>query len=356
MRSVLLHIRTAWNDYFTGNSTSLSKTLYTSRQTFSDSSIYVSSCLFRSIETTGVNGGALCCTSVTYLLIESSSFFSCKTSSYSGGAIYFSNSGGQCVLYKVCGYDCSTTSSADSQFARISVNSVISSKNYFIYSSIARCVNEASGPCDPISLIFGTISCPSVNSSMNKCGYRSGIFCRPSVYSNSVTCSLIYSTFADNTATSNICIYFNMEGAEYEMKSCNVIRNTQVSLDLNGVILVVGKTMIQDSCILENKANRIFHSYSSYTITISNCTVDKTSNNGFLTTRNTVAKSFILALNHMSTRNCHSKYDSVGTLTPITPHYSPPSSSKKQIHCYTREKFFYQLPPQTFFVSLYASV
>ena len=64
----------------------------------------------------------LLCTSVTYLLVESTSFFSCSTSSSSGGVINFSNSNnGQCVLNEVCGYDCclTYTSGPHAQFAYI---------------------------------------------------------------------------------------------------------------------------------------------------------------------------------------------------------------------------------------------
>jgi hypothetical protein len=125
-------------------------------------------------------------------------------------------------------------------------------------------------------------------------------------------------------------------GAKYEIKSCNIIRNSQVTVNYYGIITTWGNTMIEDSCILENNATPIFYTASSsYRITLSNCTVDSTSNNGYLITQNTATKSFILALNHMSTQNCHSEYDVVGYLTPITPH-----PSKKQIHCFTGQNIF----------------
>jgi len=96
--------------------------------------------------------------------------------------------------------------------------------------------------------------------------------------------------------------------------------------------------MIKDSCILENTANYIFYSYSG-TTTLTNCTVDKTTKYGNLVIQNTVTKSFILALNHMSTRNCIAEYDAVGALTPITqPPYPSPSPSKKQKLYYSCEK------------------
>jgi hypothetical protein len=341
MVTFLLHSRAAWEDHFSVVYYPNSQ-LYTSRQTPSGTSVYISNCLFRSISS-GSDGGALYCSSVTYLLVESTSFFSCKTSSH-GGAIYFTNSGGQCVLYEVCGYDCCSTYSSNYphyQFAYIRVNNAISSKNNVNYSSIVRCVNErSSGSYYTLYLVYGKICCPSVNISMNKCYYRT-IYCQPLSDSNYVTCSFSYSTITDNIATGYTCFCLAAGGTNYEIKSCNIIRNTQtVYPNSEGTIITWGNLMINDSCILENNANRIFHQgNSNYRITLSNCTVDKTTNNGYLTTQNTATKSFILALNHMSTLNCHSEYDVFGTLTPII---QSPSSSKKQIPCFTFQNFFFQ--------------
>jgi hypothetical protein len=94
--------------------------------------------------------------------------------------------------------------------------------------------------------------------------------------------------------------------------------------------------MIENSCILENIAPYIFYQGLSYGITISNCTLDKTIYNQNLVIQNTVTKSFILALNHMSTRNCNAKYDSAGILTPITLHSS--SSNKQKVYCFISHK------------------
>jgi hypothetical protein len=336
MSAVIFQSRTEWNDYFYGTSpTKYSSQLFTSRQTPSNTYVYISNCLFRSF-TSGNTGGALYLGSTTYLLIESTSFFSCKTSSGSGGAIYFSYSSGQCVFNEVCGYDCCTTGGCYN-FAYIGVNNGVSSKNYVNYSSIIRCINPTTSClCNPLRLENGKICCPSVNISMNKVCHFSGIMCYPYGDSNTVTCSLTYTTFADNIANSYTCIYLGIYSAKYEIKSCNILRNTQSSSSY-GTICTYGKLMIEYSCILGNTANYIFY-IESYTITLSNCTVDSTSNNGYLTTQNTVTKSFILALNHMSTRNCNSEYDSVGTLAPII---QTPSPSKRQIHLCTCGIMFY---------------
>jgi hypothetical protein len=338
MLAFQLHTRIAWSDYFTGNPTNYNSQTYNFQQTPSDSSVYISNCLFRSI-TSSSYGGALYCNSATYFLVESSSFFSCKTSGR-GGAIYFKNSGAQSVLYGLCGYDCySTHSSGDSyfQFGYVIVNSY---KNNVNYSSISRCVNENSNSYYTFCLDYGKQCCLSVNSSMNKCYGRSGINCLATSDPNSVTCSLSYSSFTDNIAIGYNCIRLSKGGANYEIKSCNILRNTQGTLGSEGTICINGNLMIDDSCILENKATNIFYqSSTSYTTTLSNCTIDSTSNNGYLTTRNTVTKDFILALNHMSTRNCNAEYDVIGTL-------------EKMIYYHTCDKFLYQCQLRNFILMI----
>ena len=200
----------SWNDYFTATPvTTIGPGSYNSRQTPSDSNVYVINCLFNSI-TSGGGGSAIYCTS-NYLLVEFSSFFSCKISTRNyGGAIYFSNTNyGESVLHGVCGYDCNSAGSTDGQFSCVYVKNAASSKNYVNYSSISRCVNENSGTYKIIRLDYGKICYQSTNVSMNKCYYRSSIYGYPYPDSNSVTCSLLYSTIADNHAIQHNCIRFN---------------------------------------------------------------------------------------------------------------------------------------------------
>jgi hypothetical protein len=339
MLAFVLCVRSSWDDYYSVGSYPISKT-YTSRQTFSGTYVYISNCLFRSIVSSS-NGGALHCTSLTYLLIELTSFFSCKTSTNCGGAIYFYNTNnGQCVLHEVCGNDCYTTytSGSNSQFCRIEVSTSVSSKNYVNYSSIVRCANEISNTWQMMCQINGKQCYPSVNISMNKCFGRAGIHFQPSSDSTSVTCLMTHSSLADNNSTGYNCVSLWIEAAKYEFNSCNIIRNTQVYLNSEGTIYTYGNLKIENSCILENKATYIFYAVSPCTVTLSNCTVDNTAKTGNFVLQNTITKSFILALDHMSTRDCHSGYDAVGTLTPIVQH----TSSKNQIYLCTCRNFFNQ--------------
>jgi hypothetical protein len=149
-------IRFGWNDYFSGTSiTTTEQGLYTtSRQTYSTSSVYVTNCLFNNCNSAS-DGGALYCTS-NYLLVERSSFFSCKSSSGAGGAIrYINTNSGQCVLHGVCGYDCIITNSNWGLFVRTDVYNVASSKNYINYSSISHCIEVNSGSYNVIGLTNG---------------------------------------------------------------------------------------------------------------------------------------------------------------------------------------------------------
>jgi hypothetical protein len=308
--------RSAWNDYFSGTSQPQVINQQTTRQTPSNESVHILNCLFQSVTSTSAGGAVSCGTSVTYLLVESTSFFSCKTSANCGGAIYFYNmDNGQSVLHTICGNDCNT-GTAHGQHIAIFVGNTALIKNYVNYSSFSHCLNEQRN--EVLAIYCGKVCCPSINVSINRCNWVSGIYYRCYVDSSSVTCSLSYSSIVNNSAASHNCIYFTETGAKYEIKSCNILRNTQVNLGSGATIQANGNLMIQDSCILDNSATNIFYtSSSSYTITLSNCTVDSFSNNGRLTTRNTVTKSFILGLNHMSTQNCHSEYDSAGYLTVV---------------------------------------
>ena len=62
---------------------------------------YVHDCVF-SYCTSETAGGALLCTVVDKLYIEQTTFYSCKTYSKSGGAIYAMHYFGQCAMIGIC--------------------------------------------------------------------------------------------------------------------------------------------------------------------------------------------------------------------------------------------------------------
>mgnify|MGYP003792103281 CR=1 FL=1 len=107
--------------------------------------------------------------------------------------------------------------------------------------------------------------------------------------SNLLTCSLTYSSFTDIITNEHTCVWLSTSGANLEIKSCNIIRNKQVNQNSQGIISTYGNLRIEYSCILENRAKCIFYQVNSnYKFTLSNCTANSTSNNGYMTTQNTV--------------------------------------------------------------------
>jgi hypothetical protein len=309
----------AWNDYFDGApSSTYQQTRYTSCQSPTSSNLYVFRCLFIGCSSSNA-GGALSITNtaVSNMLIESTSFFTCTSSSRYGGAIHIDNSNsGQSVLYSVCAYNCyCTNSDSYGQFTWIGVKNDALSKNYINYSSIVRCVGAGSSPTNTLCQTRGKMCFPSVNISMNRCYQRSGILCHPYKNASAITCYISFTTVADNYASDYNCIWSEYPNTKTEIKYCNIIRNSQGSLSSIGTIYIGGSLDIANSCILANSANYIFYGASTATFTISSCTVDQTTNNGYLTIQNTVTKSFLLALNHFSTQNCYARYDSAGGLT-----------------------------------------
>jgi hypothetical protein len=324
MSTLLLRVRTAWDDYFPGTSPSqtFSITKYTTVQSTSYTYVFVVNCLFIVCTSTNYGGALSCSTSVQFLLVESSSFFSCSTSNSNGGAIHFNNGNtGESVFNKVCGNDCcsKSTSGSNGQFAYNNLKNSASSKNYVNYSSISRCVNHNSNSYYTLRLFYGKICFPSVNSSMNKCYCYSGTRSSPTSDTSSFTCLYSYCSFTDNNSPGYTCILQDNTAAKTEMKYCNILRNTQGSPNSYGTFYLCGDALIKDSCILMNTATYTFYAYSSYVITVSNCTLDSTNHQNSLILTNTSTKSFIHALNHISTQNCASEYDSVGTLTVFVP-------------------------------------
>jgi hypothetical protein len=331
--------RIAWSDFFeTSNPTTLTNQEYTSRQTPTGSGVYVTNCFFKNCTSSG-NGGALYCTS-QYLLVETTTFFSCKGSSQYGGSIYFFNSSGKCVLYRICAYDCCSTYSGTSygQIAHIELSNIGICKTYLNYSSFSCCASTYSNTHRTLNFINGNVYCPSVNCSMSKCQYASGFYYYNSGAS-SFTHFLSYSTFADNIAMGHNCIMYDNVGNRCDIKYCNILRNIQNSYSY-GIIYSDKNLIIENSCILGNQATcTFFQARSSYRTTLSNCTVDSTSNNGYLTIQNTVRQSFIHELSHMSTQNCRAEYGAFGTLTPITPQNNKLCYTCKNNHARINEFF-----------------
>jgi hypothetical protein len=223
------------------------------------------------------NGGAIYCGSSVYkLLVEQSSFLSCQSSGTSGGGICFdSTTEGQCVLSKICGFKCVLTSSSSSnilegQLAYIKTKSDITYKSHVNDSTSTQSSKVSSKCYNAFCHYYGNILHPNVNISNNECYSNAAVYFSPT---SSSTCRISYSTVINNTANgSDGCISLSSSNIYYYIDSCNILNNTQTTNN-NGIIHSTSNIHIKDSCILgNNKGNRVFS--TSYTMTISNCTID----------------------------------------------------------------------------------
>ena len=141
----------AWTDFYDGTvSPNCEKTEIKFRVELSSSNAYICDCLFTNITSTS-SGGAFYSISTTKLLIETTTFASCKTSAQNGGAVYFVNTNyGQSAINRVCAFDCCSTYSSGSsngQFLYVSVKDALEYKNSVNYSSVGNCVNLNSDSC-----------------------------------------------------------------------------------------------------------------------------------------------------------------------------------------------------------------
>jgi uncharacterized protein (UPF0333 family) len=286
------------------------------------------------------NGGAICCDSNVYkLLVEQSSFFSCKTSAYGGGGVYFSCSGNyECVMSKICGFGCSCGSYG--QCAYISLSNSANHKNHFNDSTITHSLKDGKSQCDSVLLRGDTILVPSNNFTNNECHRCSALSCHSTRNSTSETCIISYCSVVNNTANGSYqCIRLYDPGSTHRVDTYNIINNKQTTTG-SGTIYASTNILIKDSCILgNNEGSTVFYvGSSSFKITVSNCTVDNNRYSGSVIFTKTAECSFIHALSHIVTRICDSNFDSYGTFT-VKPNI-PSRSSRCLLSCNNKRPMF----------------
>jgi hypothetical protein len=318
--------KTTFDDFYGPGNTNIKEytgTKYTGRIATTDQNVYVHDCFFQSCSSSS-DGGALNCGSTIYkLLVDQASFISCRTSSTKGGAILFeSTTNGQCILSRVCGFDCSSThtgSNSWGQFVYMTVKNDVTFKNYVNDSSFTHSSNTIIDSYEALRPQYGSVLWPSVNITNNVCYYFTAFLCHPTTGTGSPvseTFCISFSSFVNNTADNNNVMYHTNSASSHRIDTCNIIGNKQTGS--SGIIYSSANLHIKDSCIIGNE-NRVFYA-SSKTITISNCTIDDdifTSGRcyGSVTVNKTISKSFINALSHIATQRCDSYFDSYGTLT-----------------------------------------
>jgi hypothetical protein len=208
---------------------------------------------------------------------------------------------GQCVLSRICAFNCCSTSNDYSwgQFAHINSNI----KNNVNDSSITHTLKRGTEPRYALHLQYGNILCTSVNLTNNECYSVPALCCYR-------TSSISYSSIVNNTANPGYgCI--RLEFSSHCIDTCNILNNYQGSNDYEGTIYSSGNLFIKDSCILGNN-RRVFYAYSSVKITISNCTIDNdiftsTRYTGTVTVNKTIERTF--SLSHIHAQSCDSYFD-----------------------------------------------
>jgi hypothetical protein len=284
-----------------------------SKRNLGRGNIFVSSCQFIECKSDSNGGGIyVSATNDTKMLVEKSTFDNCQTTaSGSGGAIHFGFSG-NCVLSEVCGYEC--RASSNNQFDYIQCTESVSYKNYVNDSTIFHSVNENSGSA--VTHYHGIVLFKGVNCSFNRCKQNAACVSgnTASTTKYRVTCTLSFCSFTNNNATQGKIIYLYINTGNKEIKSCNIVDNSQEDLATKGIIHIGGPCEIKDSCITGNIAKYTFYEgVSSSTITVSNCTLDadvESKKNYRVTIKNKATSSFIIPLVHLKTDKCAMKTSS----------------------------------------------
>jgi hypothetical protein len=309
-------IKSEWNDFFVGSPTHEHKGSL-SRFSLSSGGAYVNNALFQNLGGSS-NGGAIYCSSVSVnVLIEETLFIYCTTSEY-GGALYLQISG-ECIISKVCGTRCITTSQY-CHFSYISVTAYYDKRNSFLHSSVC---NSVSGPRYTVEHSYGKVLFEFANFSSNKCLSETSILSlhQSTAKNTEIGFNARYSSITNNTATGRICFNVHNSGTSClkQIDSCNFINNTDTHRSY-GLINTKGKLIIKDSTILGNKGNyQVYEESGPYGSIILNCTIDFTSSSvtSGVTIISSPSTSFLNKIPCLLTGECKSSYDSFGELTVI---------------------------------------
>ena len=268
---------------------------------------YVVNCYFYSITYSG-NGAAIYLSkSGVHFLVEFSTFVECSaTGSFSyGGGIYIGYA--DFAMNHVCAIECKSSYYYSFTLVTNSGRTV----NSIHHSSIAECVAQSSYT---IHHSYGYIDIQSVNLSHNIANSYSALYCEPTSTNGRYGTSIRYSTFTDNLASSQYCVYLSYrQSNKYMMSNSNIIRNRG-----DRTICTSGYTDMVNCCIMRNTGNYVFDThYGGFTLT--NCSVDDNINsyNSKPTTNNIGSDSFINDLTFISIGDCEDMFSPYNTTSSI---------------------------------------
>ena len=289
----------------------------------SNKDVHVSNCLFHDCTSDSCGGAVSCSTSIERIFIEETTFATCKTTNSYGGGIYFCNTNsGQCVIFRTCSFNCSSIYSDDisfGQYAAIETNNDASSKNVVNESTITGTKNEYIYSSEALNLQNGNIICSLVNITNNEC-YSYPAFCCCPTKTSAYACCVIYASIVNNGAKSGHgCLEFDNPDATQLISMSNIVNNTQDDEASEAIIFSYANLFINESCIIGNKAGKIFMEdcSSPNEIKITNCTLDSniktnTKYEGSVRFLSSKEYDFINALSHIVTGKCEGLLDIYG--------------------------------------------
>jgi len=273
----------------------------------SSGNYYVSNCLFHVCWSS--EGGGIFVTSSSNFLIEETTFLSCSATSGKGGGLFFEATG-NCVLSKVCSFSCSASSSG--LFCYVKLPNSLEYNNTIIDSSVSHsnCPNSGNG----FFPSYGKIFVSSVNSSKNIGSCHVGIRVDLSSSSEYGDSLISYSCFSDIETKNYVTVLYGL-GGKGEMRSCNVVNNTQIDVSRFGTVCSNFHLNVYDSCVTGNNAERSFHCNDA-TIKLYNTIFDK----GILSVevKESASSSFTNNLKFIRIGLCGAKDENIITLSGRT--------------------------------------
>ena len=278
-----------------------------------ETSAYVLSCYFYNL-TSPQNGAAIFFSAPNkYLMIECSTFFDChKSNSGDAGAFYVNK--GNIVMNKVRGFKC--TSDNNCAFCCI-IDDSERNMSHFFDCSLSNCISKNQ---HVLYIQHGTVELIRVNMSHNSCKEDFGFQGIPSksfeYKGENIGLLLSFSSLAENNASSFFGMRLENSNFNKLLKNINFIKNEQKNTGY-GMVYCVGKTHIQNSCIMLNTGSPIFQSIEGETSLI-NCSVDSLSTNGnALNTGSIGEASFINGIAFLNVKICTATFDTIEGVSMI---------------------------------------
>ena len=263
-----------------------------------NSNYYITNCMYHYFSSSTGSPIHISTTNSILILIETSSFLHCYCST-SGGGIYFSSTPSECILNKICAFNCTckgTTTNSGGSFTHVKVGD--SKRSYILDSTIAFCIN----PNQYITICFigGNQIFQNINSSYNNAKNKPGLYNYGGTFSNMTFCTIF-----KNIGTITIGLHYT-KGDSY-INLCNIMNNSSPSYGVvyNGV----AQTIIQQTFFKDN-SNTLLVIITSGTINVFNSTIYHSFqlSNKVISFNNPLYLTNSYQLNHFYTELCPNHY------------------------------------------------